>query len=142
MGACRAPRQSKRRLETYLYLRGPQWPLQRPRIWGGAAQCAIRCGAPTHAARTTPAAHRRCPAAAPKTRAAAAAAAATSAPPAGLWLAANPSKRWTEVFYLAYSPFWILWALCVLVPFQLYEVRTASYISLRRAGPASRARYS
>lgn len=45
-----------------------------------------------------------------------------AAPPAGLWLAANPSKRWAEVFYLAYSPFWILWALCILVPFQLYEV--------------------
>jgi hypothetical protein len=39
-----------------------------------------------------------------------------------LWHASNPSKRWTELFYLAYSPFWILWALCVLVPFQLYEV--------------------
>lgn len=39
-----------------------------------------------------------------------------------MWLAANPSKRWTEVFFLAYSPFWILWALCILVPFQLYEV--------------------
>lgn len=38
-----------------------------------------------------------------------------------LWLAANPSKRWAEVFFLAYSPFWILWALCILVPFQLYE---------------------
>eukprot|EP00879_Flechtneria_rotunda_P033226 GHRR01036776.1.p1 GENE.GHRR01036776.1~~GHRR01036776.1.p1 ORF type:complete len:245 (+),score=51.51 GHRR01036776.1:384-1118(+) len=37
------------------------------------------------------------------------------------WLAANPSKRWTEVFFLSYSPFWILWALCILVPFQLYE---------------------
>jgi hypothetical protein len=41
-----------------------------------------------------------------------------------LWLAANPSKRWAEVFFLAYSPFWILWALCILVPFQLYEVIT------------------
>lgn len=40
-----------------------------------------------------------------------------------LWLASNPSKRWAEVFFLAYSPFWILWALCILVPFQLYEVR-------------------
>ena len=39
-----------------------------------------------------------------------------------LWLASNPSKRWAEVFFLAYSPFWILWALCILVPFQLYEV--------------------
>jgi hypothetical protein len=40
-----------------------------------------------------------------------------------MWLAANPSKRWAEVFFLAYSPFWITWALCILVPFQLYEVR-------------------
>lgn len=39
-----------------------------------------------------------------------------------LWLAANPSKRWTEVFFLAYSPFWITWALCILVPFKLYDV--------------------
>lgn len=38
-----------------------------------------------------------------------------------LWLAADPSKRWAELFFLAYSPFWILWALCILVPFQLYE---------------------
>ncbi len=38
------------------------------------------------------------------------------------WLAKDPSKRWTEVFFLAYSPFWIIWALLVLVPFQLYEV--------------------
>ncbi|KAF6255411.1 cyclopropyl isomerase-like protein [Scenedesmus sp. NREL 46B-D3] len=38
-----------------------------------------------------------------------------------LWLAANPSKRWAEVFFLAYSPFWVAWALCILVPFQLYE---------------------
>ncbi len=38
------------------------------------------------------------------------------------WLASNPGKRWTEVFFLAYSPFWILWALCILVPLQLYEV--------------------
>lgn len=41
------------------------------------------------------------------------------------WLAANPSKRWAEVFFLGYSPFWITWALCVLVPFQLYEVGSA-----------------
>jgi hypothetical protein len=40
-----------------------------------------------------------------------------------VWLAANPSKRWAEVFFVAYSPFWIAWALCILVPFQLYEVR-------------------
>lgn len=41
---------------------------------------------------------------------------------AGQWLSNNPSKRWTEVFMLAYSPCWILWALCVFVPLQLYEV--------------------
>ncbi|KXZ42322.1 hypothetical protein GPECTOR_162g137 [Gonium pectorale] len=41
--------------------------------------------------------------------------------PAPHWLAKDPSKRWTEVFFLAYSPFWILWALVLLVPFQLYE---------------------
>lgn len=44
-----------------------------------------------------------------------------------LWLASNPSKRWAEVFFLAYSPFWILWALCILVPFQLYEVGADSH---------------
>jgi cycloeucalenol cycloisomerase len=44
-----------------------------------------------------------------------------------MWLAANPSKRWAEVFFLAYSPFWIAWALCILVPFQLYEVRCCCY---------------
>eukprot|EP00798_Chlamydomonas_sp_ICE-L_P015523 gene15523-21611_t len=38
-----------------------------------------------------------------------------------LWLAQNPSKRWTELFFLMYSPFWIFWALCIVVPFQLYE---------------------
>ncbi|KAG2441758.1 hypothetical protein HXX76_003371 [Chlamydomonas incerta] len=37
------------------------------------------------------------------------------------WLALDPSKRWTEVFFLAYSPFWIIWALVLLVPFQLFE---------------------
>ncbi|KAL6759528.1 cyclopropyl isomerase-like protein [Haematococcus lacustris] len=37
------------------------------------------------------------------------------------WLAINPGKRWTEVFFLLYSPFWIVWALCIIVPFQLYE---------------------
>uniref|UniRef100_A0A7S2QSM8 Cycloeucalenol cycloisomerase n=1 Tax=Chlamydomonas chlamydogama TaxID=225041 RepID=A0A7S2QSM8_9CHLO len=37
------------------------------------------------------------------------------------WLASNPAKRWTEVFFLTYSVFWITWALCLLVPLQLYE---------------------
>lgn len=40
---------------------------------------------------------------------------------AGYWLSKDPSKRWTEVFFLAYSPFWIIWALVILVPFQLFE---------------------
>jgi cycloeucalenol cycloisomerase len=62
-----------------------------------------------------------------RTRSSSGAAAATGKAGSGstqksLWLAADPSKRWAEVFYLAYSPFWIIWALCVLVPFQLYEV--------------------
>lgn len=39
------------------------------------------------------------------------------------WLAPNPGKRWTELFFLAYSPSWILWCLCWLVPFKIYEVR-------------------
>jgi cycloeucalenol cycloisomerase len=39
-----------------------------------------------------------------------------------MWLAEDAGKRWTEVFFLAYSPFWMLWALCILVPFRLYEV--------------------
>ncbi len=38
-----------------------------------------------------------------------------------LWLPSNPGKRWTEVFFLIYSPFWITWALCILVPFKLFE---------------------
>jgi hypothetical protein len=48
--------------------------------------------------------------------------------PPGRWLSANPSKRWAELLYLAYSPFWIAWALCVLVPFQLYEVREVASV--------------
>ena len=26
------------------------------------------------------------------------------------------------MFFLLYSPFWITWALCILVPFKLYDV--------------------
>lgn len=40
----------------------------------------------------------------------------------GPWQATNPAKRWTERFFLLYSPVWVTWALCILVPFQLYEV--------------------
>ena len=39
-----------------------------------------------------------------------------------MWLSNNPSKRWAELFFLLYSPFWIVWALVVLVPLQLFEV--------------------
>lgn len=45
--------------------------------------------------------------------------------PSSVWagfLAPNPAKRWTELFFLAYSPVWITWVLCILVPFRLYEV--------------------
>lgn len=38
-----------------------------------------------------------------------------------LWLSDDAGKRWTEVLFLAYSPFWMAWALCVLVPFKLYN---------------------
>eukprot|EP01025_Chloroclados_australasicus_P033804 TRINITY_DN3455_c0_g1_i4.p1 TRINITY_DN3455_c0_g1~~TRINITY_DN3455_c0_g1_i4.p1 ORF type:complete len:302 (-),score=13.83 TRINITY_DN3455_c0_g1_i4:728-1633(-) len=37
------------------------------------------------------------------------------------WFARNPSKRWCEIFFLVYSPSWMIWALCIIVPFQLYE---------------------
>ncbi len=57
---------------------------------------------------------------------------------AGHWLASNPSKRWAEVFFLSYSAFWITWALLILVPFQLYEVRARrlSPCCLRSHAPA------
>eukprot|EP00850_Spirogloea_muscicola_P001515 SM000005S17312 [mRNA] locus=s5:1356241:1366812:- [translate_table: standard] len=42
-----------------------------------------------------------------------------------LWLAEAPSKRWTELFFLAYSPVWIAWALGVIVPLKLFEVCAA-----------------
>lgn len=44
------------------------------------------------------------------------------------WWPASPSKRWAEKFFLAYSPVWITWALCILVPFQLYEVGRAGWV--------------
>eukprot|EP00887_Chlorella_sp_A99_P005552 scaffold1.g5552.t1 len=37
------------------------------------------------------------------------------------WLAPNPAKRWTELFFLLYSLVWITWLLIILVPFRLYE---------------------
>uniref|UniRef100_A0A3Q7JEG1 Uncharacterized protein n=1 Tax=Solanum lycopersicum TaxID=4081 RepID=A0A3Q7JEG1_SOLLC len=38
-----------------------------------------------------------------------------------LWLAQNPSKRWGEVFFLLYTPFWLTLCLGIVVPFKLYE---------------------
>lgn len=46
-------------------------------------------------------------------------------------LAANPSKRYTELLWLTYSPFWITWALCILVPFKLYEeIEEVGYMAI------------
>ena len=49
-----------------------------------------------------------------------------------LWAASSPGKRWTEVFFLLYSPFWIIWALCILVPFKLYDVNAPTMCSCSR----------
>ncbi|KAL2347030.1 hypothetical protein Fmac_001030 [Flemingia macrophylla] len=38
-----------------------------------------------------------------------------------LWLAPNPSKRWGELFFLLYSPFWLTLCLGIVIPFNLYE---------------------
>ncbi|KAK7350757.1 hypothetical protein VNO77_09687 [Canavalia gladiata] len=38
-----------------------------------------------------------------------------------LWLAPNPSKRWGELFFLLYTPFWLTLCLGIVVPFNLYE---------------------
>ncbi|CAJ2644434.1 cycloeucalenol cycloisomerase isoform X2 [Trifolium pratense] len=38
-----------------------------------------------------------------------------------LWLAPNPSKRWGELFFLLYTPFWLSLSLGIVVPYKLYE---------------------
>lgn len=38
-----------------------------------------------------------------------------------LWLAPAPSKRWGELFFLAYTPFWLTLCLGIVVPYRLYE---------------------
>ncbi|KAH7528248.1 hypothetical protein FEM48_Zijuj05G0052400 [Ziziphus jujuba var. spinosa] len=38
-----------------------------------------------------------------------------------LWLAPNPSKRWGELFFLGYTPFWLTLCLGIIVPYRLYE---------------------
>ena len=55
--------------------------------------------------------------AAPKRASSARAASAQLSP----WLSPNPAKAWTERFFLLYSPVWITWCLCILVPFKLYD---------------------
>ncbi|GAY51048.1 hypothetical protein CUMW_131290 [Citrus unshiu] len=41
-----------------------------------------------------------------------------------LWLAPNPSKRWAELFFLGYTPFWLTLCLGIIVPYKLYETFT------------------
>ncbi|KAL6502989.1 Bifunctional protein GlmU [Orobanche hederae] len=38
-----------------------------------------------------------------------------------LWLAQDPSKRWGEIFFLLYTPFWLTLCLGIVVPYKLYE---------------------
>ncbi|CAA2992251.1 cycloeucalenol cycloisomerase [Olea europaea subsp. europaea] len=38
-----------------------------------------------------------------------------------LWLAQDPSKRWGELFFLLYTPFWLTLCLGIIVPYKLYE---------------------
>lgn len=38
-----------------------------------------------------------------------------------LWLAPSPSKRWGEMFFLLYTPFWLTLCLGIVVPYKLYE---------------------
>ncbi|XP_057832214.2 cycloeucalenol cycloisomerase [Cryptomeria japonica] len=38
-----------------------------------------------------------------------------------LWLAPNSSKRWGELFFLLYSPFWLALLLGIVVPYRMYE---------------------
>ncbi|CDP04776.1 unnamed protein product [Coffea canephora] len=41
-----------------------------------------------------------------------------------MWLAQNPSKRWGEIFFLLYTPFWLTLCLGIVVPYKLYETFT------------------
>ncbi|RVW52646.1 Cycloeucalenol cycloisomerase [Vitis vinifera] len=45
----------------------------------------------------------------------------TGAASSSLWLATNPSKRWGELFFLLYTPFWLTLCLGIVVPYKLYE---------------------
>ena len=41
---------------------------------------------------------------------------------ASLWFAPTPGKSWCEKVFLVNSVVWIVWALCIVVPFGVYEV--------------------
>ncbi|OVA17534.1 Cycloeucalenol cycloisomerase [Macleaya cordata] len=45
----------------------------------------------------------------------------SSSSSSNLWFADNPSKRWGEIFFLLYTPFWLTLVLGIVVPFKLYE---------------------
>ncbi|XP_062115990.1 cycloeucalenol cycloisomerase [Humulus lupulus] len=45
----------------------------------------------------------------------------SASPSPSLWLAPNPSKRWGELFFLLYTPFWLTLCLGIVVPYKLYE---------------------
>ncbi|GMN56650.1 hypothetical protein TIFTF001_025760 [Ficus carica] len=45
----------------------------------------------------------------------------STSPLSSLWLAPNPSKRWGELFFLCYTPFWLTLCLGIIVPYKLYE---------------------
>lgn len=48
-----------------------------------------------------------------------------------LWLAPDPSKRWGEIFFLVYTPFWLTLCLGIVVPYRLYEkFRELEYLVL------------
>ncbi|KAG6746147.1 hypothetical protein POTOM_050661 [Populus tomentosa] len=45
----------------------------------------------------------------------------SSSPSPSLWLAPDPSKRWGEIFFLCYTPFWLTLCLGIVIPCKLYE---------------------
>ncbi|CAL1389077.1 unnamed protein product [Linum trigynum] len=47
--------------------------------------------------------------------------ASTRSTSTSLWLSSNRSKRWAELFFLLYTPFWLTLCLGIIVPYKLYE---------------------
>ncbi|AES72340.1 cycloeucalenol cycloisomerase isoform X1 [Medicago truncatula] len=45
----------------------------------------------------------------------------SASPTPSLWFAPNLSKRWGELFFLLYTPFWLSLSLGIVVPYKLYE---------------------